>query len=115
MSSAPYNLMNKNSFKYCGISNGKAADISPVENGVVLSIKSRGAQKVHWNKSPAKIQKQTKLARDFTRDFRRVSKCVKNTVGNYYRPDLVKPALARWTKYHRSLVAIKNKKAGIKK
>lgn len=65
---------------------------------------------MHWNKSPVKVDKKTKLARDFTRDFRRVAKAIKNTVGAYYRPDLVKPALARWTKYHRSLVAIKAKK-----
>ena len=39
-----------------------------------------------------------------------MAKAVKNTVGGYYRPDLVKSALARWTKYHRSLLVIKAKK-----
>lgn len=66
-----------------------------------------------FNKSPVKTDKTTKLAKDFTRDFRRVSKAVKNTVGGLYRPDLVKPALARWTKYHRSLLVIKAKKVRI--
>lgn len=45
MSTSPFNLTNMHSFKDCGISNGKAADISPVENGVMLTIKSRGVQK----------------------------------------------------------------------
>ena len=115
MSTSPYNLTNLNTFKHCGISNGKAADISAVENGVVLSIKSRGTRKAHFNKSPVKIDKKTKCARDFSRDFRRVAKCVKNTVGGYYRPDLVGPALARWSKLHKSLKVIKAKKGAAAK
>lgn len=58
----------------------------------------------------AKLYKTTKCAKDFTRDFRRVAKCVKNTVGGYYRPDLSKAALARWTKFHRSLKVAAAKK-----
>mmetsp|Transcript_39484 Transcript_39484/g.92370 ORF Transcript_39484/g.92370 Transcript_39484/m.92370 type:complete len:116 (-) Transcript_39484:108-455(-) len=115
MSHSPYNLTNLHAYKYCGISNGKAAGIAPVEGGVVLTIKSRGDPKAHFTKSPKNADKKTKLAKDFSRDFRRVAKCIKANVGGYYRPDLTKAALARWSKYHRSLVAIKAKKGSAKK
>ena len=49
-------------------------------------------------------------AKDFKRDFRRVAKCVKAHVSKT-RSDLVKPALARWTKYHRALKRTAAKKA----
>lgn len=115
MSTSPYNITNQNTFKFCGISNGKAADIAPIENGVVISIKSRGTRKAHFNKSPCKIDKKTKCAKNFSRDFRRVAKCVRSTVGGYYRPDLVGPALARWSKLHKSLKIIKAGKTAAKK
>ena len=36
-----YNLTNQNSFKYSGIANSKAADISGADHGIVLGIKSQ--------------------------------------------------------------------------
>ncbi|KAJ1476545.1 ribosomal protein L28e [Baffinella frigidus] len=109
-SKEPYNLTNQNSFKFSGLCNSKAADIQGAENGVVLGIKSQKGKN-----SPAKLYKTTKCARDFTRDFRRVAKCIKNTVGGYYRPDLSRAALTRWTKFHRSLKITAAKKGVAKK
>ena len=57
-----------------------------------------------------KLDKTTVCAKDFKRDFRRVAKCIKAHVSKE-RPDLVKPALARWTKYHRALKRIASTKA----
>eukprot|EP00286_Rhodomonas_abbreviata_P023618 CAMPEP_0181315972 /NCGR_PEP_ID=MMETSP1101-20121128/15651_1 /TAXON_ID=46948 /ORGANISM="Rhodomonas abbreviata, Strain Caron Lab Isolate" /LENGTH=148 /DNA_ID=CAMNT_0023423197 /DNA_START=15 /DNA_END=461 /DNA_ORIENTATION=- len=96
-----FNLTNTNSFKTSGIANGQGADLQPIDNGAVLTIKSsKGKFK------PAQLCKATKMARGadmFDKDFAKVAKCVKNTVGGYYRPDLSKAALARWTKLHRSI------------
>eukprot|EP00961_Rhodomonas_salina_P246135 3325756-Rhodomonas_salina.2 len=44
-----------------------------------------------------------------------VAKCIKNTVGGYYRPDLTKHALARWTKLHKSIKKAKSKGAAAAK
>jgi hypothetical protein len=57
-----------------------------------------------------KLDKETVCAKDFRRDFKRVAKCIKSHVSRT-RPDLVKPALARWTKYHRALKRATGKKA----
>ena len=60
-----------------------------------------------WAQS--KMNKTTVCAKDPARSFKRVAKCIKSQVSRT-RPDLVKPALARWTKYHRALKRIASKK-----
>eukprot|EP00960_Hanusia_phi_P050700 760367-Hanusia_phi.AAC.1 len=116
LSKDPYNLMNKNSFKYSGLANAKSADIRQYENkGIVLSTKLPKAatspvglgQEQHGNLLTGWVQvknvRKVICSRDFERNFKKVANCVSKTVGGYYRPDLEKPALARWTKYHRAL------------
>merc|ERR1712205_175562 len=113
-SAEKYNLTAKNAFKYQGIANGKAVDISQYyadtdkekknPKGITLSTKSpKGIN------APSKLSKTTVCAKDFKRDFRCVAKCIKAHVSRD-RPDLVKPALARWTKYHRALKRAASKK-----
>ncbi|EKX47990.1 large subunit ribosomal protein L28e, cytoplasmic [Guillardia theta CCMP2712] len=110
LSKDPFNLMNKNSFKYSGLANGKSADIRQYENkGIVLTTKLTKAAT-----SPAKSVRKVVCSRDFERNFKKVANCVSKTVGGYYRPDLEKSALARWTKYHRALKKTKAMKAGKK-
>ena len=111
-SAEKYNLTAQNSFKYQGIANDKAVDIAQYytdkekknPKGITLSTKS--AKGVN---APCKLDKETVCAKDFRRDFKRVAKCIKSHVSRT-RPDLVKPALARWTKYHRALKRATGKK-----
>merc|ERR1712205_98338 len=103
-SAEKYNLTAKNAFKYQGIANGKAVDISQYYADTDKEKKNpKGIT------APSKLSKTTVCAKDFKRDFRRVAKCIKAHVSRD-RPDLVKPALARWTKYHRALKRAASKK-----
>mmetsp|Transcript_48826 Transcript_48826/g.115991 ORF Transcript_48826/g.115991 Transcript_48826/m.115991 type:complete len:145 (+) Transcript_48826:26-460(+) len=108
-----FNLKNQNSFKFSGIANSKGCDLQPTENGAILTIKSQKGKT-----KPAQLCKVTKMARGaerFDNDFTKVAKCIKNTVGGYYRPDLTKHALARWTKLHKSIKKAKSKGAAAAK
>eukprot|EP00277_Geminigera_cryophila_P004994 CAMPEP_0179430212 /NCGR_PEP_ID=MMETSP0799-20121207/15417_1 /TAXON_ID=46947 /ORGANISM="Geminigera cryophila, Strain CCMP2564" /LENGTH=146 /DNA_ID=CAMNT_0021206547 /DNA_START=982 /DNA_END=1422 /DNA_ORIENTATION=+ len=115
-STEKYNLTAQNSFKFQGIANGKAVDISQYytdadkekknPKGITLCTKSpKGIN------APCKLDKPTVCAKDMRREFKRVARCITAHVSKE-RPDLVKPALARWTKYHRALkrIGAKSKK-----
>jgi large subunit ribosomal protein L28e len=101
-SSEKGNLRNLNSYKYSGLANPKAIDISPVAGGITVSIKSQ--RKADARRPVRLFQKLTLNKLNLKRDFRRVAKAISNqTAGRYYRPDLRLAALARWTNIHRSL------------
>ena len=82
--------------------------------GITVSFKSGTLDKKgDWVpksvNNPSKMNKTTVCAKDPARSFKRVAKCIKSQVSRT-RPDLVKPALARWTKYHRALKRAASKK-----
>jgi len=90
----PNNLLNQSSFKHSGLANNKAVGMTASkDNGVVLSLKSKGPNK----RRPARSTTSATLNRDFRRVAKTISKDVKA-----YRPDLEKVALARWTKIYQS-------------
>jgi len=96
----PNNPTSKNAWKYSGLANPKTADVTATEGGVILTTKT---------KDPARVGKPSKSLNKvtLTRDFRRVAKAiVKNTETNFYRPDLTKAVLAKW-----SLISKSQKKA----
>ena len=87
----PNNLAGINSWKYSGIANPKTVDVVPTEGGVVLTTKSRNPKRIN---KPNKMYNKVTL----TKDFRRVAKAItKETCDNYYRPDLNKAVLAKWS------------------
>jgi len=99
----PNNPTSRNAWKYSGLANVKTVDVTPVEGGVELVTKT---------KAPARAGKPAKMLNKvtLTRDFRRVAKAItKNTADNFYRPDLTKAVLAKW-----SLIAKANKKKAAK-
>eukprot|EP00967_Tisochrysis_lutea_P140689 scaffold257446_cov36-Tisochrysis_lutea.AAC.2 len=92
----PNNITGINSFKYSGIVNAKTVGLSQAEKGVVLTKKSR---------KPTRLNKPNNLYNNIslTKDFRRVANAiVKETQANYYRPDLTKAALAKWSLIHKA-------------
>eukprot|EP00292_Cryptomonas_paramecium_P021776 CAMPEP_0113664332 /NCGR_PEP_ID=MMETSP0038_2-20120614/1670_1 /TAXON_ID=2898 /ORGANISM="Cryptomonas paramecium" /LENGTH=157 /DNA_ID=CAMNT_0000579521 /DNA_START=38 /DNA_END=511 /DNA_ORIENTATION=- /assembly_acc=CAM_ASM_000170 len=124
--SEPCNLTNLNSFKYSGLANSKAADIKSSvkvengvaknDNGIIITTKIQKSKKNSVLSKPAQVFKSIKSTNPAKQiNFRRMANCVRKTVGGNYRPDLVNAALARWTKYHRSIVAIKSKTVAAKK
>lgn len=99
------NVKNINQFKYSGLANSKALDITCTDdNRAKLTTKT--ASKCH--KSPKKGFATTPL----NKDFRRVEHViVTQTFDNYYRRDLKQAALGKWTKVYQA-----NRRAkGIKK
>merc|ERR1712046_322925 len=99
----PNNPTARNSWKYSGLANAKTVDVTPTEGGVVLTTKTKNADRVG---KPSKMLNTVTL----TRDFRRVAKAItKNTESNFYRPDLTKAALAKW-----SLISKSQKKKAAK-
>merc|ERR1712046_442507 len=87
----PNNPTGKNAFKYSGLANPKTVDVTPVDGGVMLVTKTKDAKRVG---KPSKMMNKVKL----TKDFRRVAKAIiKNTETNFYRPDLTKSVLAKWS------------------
>mmetsp|Transcript_27745 Transcript_27745/g.42741 ORF Transcript_27745/g.42741 Transcript_27745/m.42741 type:complete len:132 (-) Transcript_27745:44-439(-) len=105
--SEPNNLMNKHSFKYSGLANKHAVGVDfnrdasgKVINGCVLSVKSK---KSSLRRQPAKTWNKTTLR---SRDFRRVASAIRSqTEGKYYRRDLTKAALARWSQINKTQIA----------
>jgi len=90
-----------NAWKYSGLANAKTADVTPVEGGVVLTTKSKDSKRVG---KPSKALNKVTL----TKDFKRVAKTIiKNTESNFYRPDLTKAVLAKWSLIHKSQKKIK--------
>jgi len=105
------NLLNKNSFKYSGLANRKTVGLESAEAAVhtnkkgvkevtpraVLVIKKKRARRAN---RPANAYQRVKL----NKDFRRVAKTIQQQlVGRHYRPDLVRVALARWTKLYQTV------------
>eukprot|EP00271_Cylindrocystis_brebissonii_P019384 TRINITY_DN586_c6_g1_i1.p2 TRINITY_DN586_c6_g1~~TRINITY_DN586_c6_g1_i1.p2 ORF type:complete len:152 (+),score=41.55 TRINITY_DN586_c6_g1_i1:138-593(+) len=92
----PFNLLNKNSFKYSGLANKKAVDISAgADLSILLSTK-----KTKKSSTPANLVHQSLLKKD----VRKMAKTVVNQlVTSRYRPDLKDAALARLTAIHKSL------------
>jgi len=89
----PNNLAGVNSFKFSGLANAKTVGITPTadNNGIVLTKKVKAAERA---RKPSKALYKATL----TKDFRRVAKAIKaETEGNYYRADLTKAALAKWS------------------
>eukprot|EP01116_Phalansterium_solitarium_P002211 TRINITY_DN12077_c0_g1_i1.p2 TRINITY_DN12077_c0_g1~~TRINITY_DN12077_c0_g1_i1.p2 ORF type:complete len:136 (+),score=38.84 TRINITY_DN12077_c0_g1_i1:82-489(+) len=104
LTSEPFNLKNENSFKFSGLANSKAVDITPnKERGVVLSLKS----KKRSNQYKLKTNK-TVLRRDFRRSSRSIVSQLKQ-----YRPDLRNAALARLSAITKAskTVAVQKKKS----
>merc|ERR1712083_402173 len=95
MTTEANNLTGINSFKYSGLANAKTVDLMPVSGGgVELVTKIRKNANV-----PAKQLHKVKL----TRDFRRVANTIKKeTSERFYRPDLSKAALAKWSLIYKS-------------
>lgn len=85
-----YNLMNTNSAKYSGFGNVKAADITLAEKKVVLSTKI--AKSVRKPVKATNVVPLNKGARGGANTIRA------NISRNFYRRDLKKAALARWSR-----------------
>jgi large subunit ribosomal protein L28e len=112
-SSEKGNLMNLNSFKYSGLASDQSVDIkSHSEGGIQLSTKHK---KKSFLRKPSRMWNSIILKKD----FRRVSRSIKHILKNY-RPDLMKVALAKWTriakpKHHRIVKTKKNNSTSAKK
>ena len=94
----PNNLTGINSFKYSGLANAKAVGIEPAEDGkgIVLTTKSKKSDRV---RKPVKSLNKVTL----TKPFRKTAKTIMSqTSGNFYRADLERAALAKWSIIHRS-------------
>mmetsp|Transcript_6050 Transcript_6050/g.8719 ORF Transcript_6050/g.8719 Transcript_6050/m.8719 type:complete len:152 (+) Transcript_6050:399-854(+) len=99
------NVKSLSLFQCSGLANSKSVDVDFTStNGAELVIKA--ASKAH--SFPAKTIAVTPL----NKDFRRVENIImKQSIENYYRPDLKKAVLAKWTKVYQT-----NRRAkGIKK
>merc|ERR1712128_376131 len=92
MTLEPNNLTGINSFKYSGLANAKTVGIEPTEKGIVLTTKSRKADRV---RKPSKLFNKVTLT---NKPFRKISQ----TSGNFYRADLQTAALAKWSILHRA-------------
>jgi len=89
----PSNLTGFNSWKYSGLANSKTIELTSAgDSGVVLTTKSTDSA------SAGKPTKAFKKVTYNTRDFRRVAKAIKKeTADKFYRSDLQKAALAKWS------------------
>ena len=102
----PNNLTGLNAWKYSGLANSKTIDLASAgEKGVVLTTKS--TEKASVGKPAKALKKVT-----YTRDFRRIAKAIKKqTSDKFYRSDLQKAALAKWSLIYASQKKMKAKKA----
>uniref|UniRef100_A0A6V2ABZ3 Ribosomal eL28/Mak16 domain-containing protein n=1 Tax=Ditylum brightwellii TaxID=49249 RepID=A0A6V2ABZ3_9STRA len=89
------NVKSINSFKYSGLANSKTIDIaSTADNRGMLSTKTKKAHNE---------VKKGQAATPLNKDFRRVEHTIKSqALDNYYRPDLSKDALAKWSAVYRA-------------
>merc|ERR1712226_44910 len=98
--SEPNNLTGKNSFRYSGLARSKAIGLEAGEKGVVLTVKTKHANK------PNKLS----ASKTLKKDIRRVVKSIRNATDGY-RADLEGVALARATALFR---AKRSKANGVK-
>lgn len=98
LTTEPNNLTGKNSWKSSGLANSKAVGITAAaDGGIVLTTKSRKSNRVG---KPAKAINSVTLSKG---GFGKVAKSIsKLTHCNFYRPDLTKAALAKWSLIHKS-------------
>mmetsp|Transcript_4290 Transcript_4290/g.5871 ORF Transcript_4290/g.5871 Transcript_4290/m.5871 type:complete len:151 (-) Transcript_4290:197-649(-) len=89
------NIKSISTYKYSGLANSKTIDISSTaDNRGMLSTKTKKAH-TQVNKGQA--------ATPLNKDFRRVEHIIKSqALDNYYRPDLTKEALAKWSAVYRA-------------
>eukprot|EP00630_Chrysocystis_fragilis_P005429 CAMPEP_0197394412 /NCGR_PEP_ID=MMETSP1165-20131217/5167_1 /TAXON_ID=284809 /ORGANISM="Chrysocystis fragilis, Strain CCMP3189" /LENGTH=147 /DNA_ID=CAMNT_0042920117 /DNA_START=31 /DNA_END=474 /DNA_ORIENTATION=+ len=107
LTSEPGNLANKNSFKYSGLANEKAIDISIDDSSEEPKL-AMGLKAPKRKNQPKQNVRVTPLKKD----FRRVAHAISSqTSGQWYRADLTDMALARWTALHRLAMV----KKGLKK
>uniref|UniRef100_A0A3B4XIB5 Large ribosomal subunit protein eL28 n=1 Tax=Seriola lalandi dorsalis TaxID=1841481 RepID=A0A3B4XIB5_SERLL len=104
--SSSNNVSGVNSFKYSGLVNAKTVSLEEAEKGVTLVKKVRKADRLN---KPNKMYNKVSL----TKDFRRVASAIKKETGdNFYRPDLTKAALAKWSLIHKAQKRGKRDRAG---
>ena len=89
------NLMSRSTYKYSGLANSKAIDVTATDdNRAALTIKTKKA---------STSGKSGKAEIALNRDFRRVEKTIKSqAIDNFYRADLKKAALAKYSAVYRS-------------
>eukprot|EP00697_Spironema_sp_BW2_P015445 gnl/Spiro4/62_TR34_c0_g1_i1.p2 gnl/Spiro4/62_TR34_c0_g1~~gnl/Spiro4/62_TR34_c0_g1_i1.p2 ORF type:complete len:201 (-),score=82.97 gnl/Spiro4/62_TR34_c0_g1_i1:102-632(-) len=102
--SEPGNLTNMNSFKFSGLANRKAVDLSIVKNKVTIGLKKSKQSKV---RSPAKAWATSVLSRTTPRAGQIPASIRKITAGSHYRPDLARFAIARYHALRRTLAVKK--------
>lgn len=90
------NVKSLSMFKYSGLANSKVTDVVCTDgNGAALITKT--ASKAH--SKPSKGTVKTNI----NKDFRRVENVIdKQTISNYYRPDLKAAVLGKWTKVYQA-------------
>jgi len=89
------NLMSRSTYKYSGIANSKTIDISATDD-------NRGSLTMKTKKAGTS-GKSGKASIALNKNFRRTEKTIKSqAIDNYYRPDLKKAALAKYTAVYRS-------------
>ena len=93
----PNNLTGKNSFKFSGLANQKTVGITVDNKKVVMTTRHGGPNKI------SKAQKKTTLGRRANKQQKGAIAAAKLTSGSYYRADLSKYALARYTALTKSL------------
>jgi len=100
------NLYSVNSFKFSGLANSKAVDVSATsDNTTVISTKT---------KSAATSPKKSQASAAANKCFKRSSGTVKNLVAsNYYRRDLEAAALAKYSAVYKANKISKNVKKGL--
>lgn len=104
LTSEPGNVMNKNTFKYSGLANDKTVDLSMDEDGKI----TMGLKAPKRSQFPREVIRATPLKKN----FHRVAHSVSTQVGGqWYRADLEKMALARYSKLYTSAMI----KKGLKK
>ena len=97
MTTEPFNLTGKNTFKFSGLANEKAVSIAPQGKGFVLATKSK---KDRRSKKPSAATNTSAIK---NRNFRSVAKSIKKVVGESgYRSDLTQTALAKFSLLHRA-------------
>ena len=100
------NLTSKSSYKYSGLANSKTIDISPTDdNRASLTKKTKKA---------GTCGKGGSAVIALNKDFRRVEKTITSqATDNYYRPDLKKEALAKYSAVYRGNRAAKGVKKAV--
>jgi large subunit ribosomal protein L28e len=92
----PGNVQSLSRFQCSGLANSKVVNVvSTPTHGAVLVTKARS--------KAATQPKKTIIRTPMNKDFRRVESAItKETIANYYRPDLAKLVLAKWTKVNQA-------------